>query len=81
MTKKRWETVLEPFAIVIAGIVESIKAMDDQDLLELRTACDQPTSTNCWCWTYSASQVIRGDVDSEIRQRHLTPNAPLEGRD
>ena len=77
MTKQEWKAALEPFAIVLAGMVESIKAMDDEELLALRAACDQPTSTNCWCWTYSAANVIRGEVDGEILQRRLTPNGKL----
>lgn len=76
MIKQEWETVLKPFAILIAGMVENIKGMDDHDLLELRTACDQPTQTNCWYWTYSAAQVIRGEVEDEVTRRGLRPNAP-----
>ena len=68
--KKQWKLMLEPFAIVLAGMSESIGAMTDDELLELRAACDQPTQTNCWCWTYRAAGVIRDDVDREIRIRN-----------
>lgn len=78
MDKKEWKAALEPFAMVFAGMVENIKGMDNDELLELRTACDQPTSTNCWCWIYTVANVIRGEVDSEIRQRRLTPNSHID---
>jgi hypothetical protein len=71
MTKQEWKSALEPFAIVLAGMVEYIKAMDDEELLSLRKACDSPTKINCWCWTYSAAKVIRNEVDDEISSRKL----------
>lgn len=69
--KKSWEVALEPFAIVLAGMNESIRAMTDEELLELWAACDQPTQTNCWCWTYRAANVIRDEVRDEISARKL----------
>ena len=77
MNKQEWKALLEPFAIVAAGMSECIIAMDDDNLLELRTACDQPTTTNCWCWTYRAANIIRGEVDGEIIHRGLTPNVKV----
>lgn len=72
--KEPWKITLEPFAIVLAGMAESIRALGDDELRELRAACDKPTQTNCWCWTYQAANVIRGEVDGEIRSRKLKQN-------
>ena len=66
-----WKTKLEPFAMVMAGIAENIRNMENDELLELYDACKEPTSTNCWCWTYEAAKFVRKEADIEIRQRKL----------
>jgi hypothetical protein len=77
MPRENWKLVLEPFGISLAGMYEAITALGDEDLLELQEACTKPTQTNCWCFTYRAANVIRDEVETEVRQRKLIP-APSE---
>jgi len=73
MAREQWKLLLEPFAHSIAGMMDNIAQMSDDDLIELRDACTKPTQTNCWCYTYRAAALIRDEIDIQIRARGLTP--------
>ena len=76
MKTPEWKTALEPFAIVIAGMTSNLENMEDAELLALRDACLEVTSTNCWCYTYTAAKTITPWIDREINLRpHLQTQA------
>lgn len=72
MRDKKWKKLLKPFANLAYEMFKNIQKMEDEQLLALRIACDQPTSTNCWFCTYHATQLIKGEVDREISRRDFT---------
>jgi hypothetical protein len=79
MDKKTWNNALQPFAIVLAGIEDSIANMENDDLLELQEACKHPTKTNCWCYVYQAAQLISAEVNAVVARRKLNAEAQPSG--
>lgn len=67
--KEQWKKELEPFAILVAGVNEDLENRAEEDLRVLLDACQQPTHTNCWCWTYAAAKWIRPLVEEELARR------------
>ena len=57
--KREYRQALEPIAIALSGIDASLQEMSLDDLKELELACCAVTTTNCWCYTYSAAKHIR----------------------
>ena len=53
---------LEPIAMVLAGIDESLQNCDRNELLIILDACNSVSETNCWCWTYAAAEFARDRV-------------------
>lgn len=66
MTKSH-KQLLEPFAIVLAGMDAKLRDMTTEELIELRKACEAVTPTNCWCFTFHAANVIRPEIDRLLR--------------
>lgn len=69
MHKEQWTNELKPFAILLSGVNDDLENRDDAELLVLLDACQQPTTTNCWCWTYEAAKWLRTLVDAELARR------------
>ena len=67
--------ILEPLAIVLAGIVEDLNSKEDDEITEMYEACESATTTNCWFWIYRAAQYMRPVLEAEIEKRRITPRA------
>lgn len=67
--RDKWKMALEPFAHSCAGMYEAMRNLSDEDLQELQDACTKVTQTNCWCFIYQAANLMREQVESEIRIR------------
>ena len=64
--EKKYQQALEPIAIVLGGIDDSLQEMSLEDLRELELACCAVTTTNCWCYTYKAAKHIRQELSRLI---------------
>ena len=65
--KKEYRQALEPIAIALSGIDDGLQEMSLDDLKELELACCAVTTTNYWCYTYSAAKCIRPELSRLIR--------------
>lgn len=79
--KPRWlskehTAALAPFAAILCGAYAMLGELPDDDLLELRAACENVSQINCWCMTYDAARVFRSEIDRHILQRGL--DAPTD---
>lgn len=80
--KEQWKKELEPFAILVAGVNEDLENRAEEDLRALLDACNQPTITNCWYWTYKAAKWIQPLVEEELARRNYAASMePLHGKD
>ena len=68
---KEHRDALAPFAAIIAGAYAMIGELSDGELLQLREACENVSTINCWCMTYDAAGVIADEVSREITKRGL----------
>jgi hypothetical protein len=66
--EKRWAR-LDPFAEHIYAMAREIRRMPTDDLKKLRRSIARVTQTNCSWAVYAAAKAIKGDVQSELRQR------------
>lgn len=66
---KEHKQALGPVAIVLSGINEDLDNMIDDELFELRDACNAATETNCWVWTYKAAKYLGPVVAEHIERR------------
>ena len=67
----RQKRLLEPVAIVLAGINEDLKNKDDEEILELMQASCAVSQTNCWRWTYDAGRYLAEALREQIKERGL----------
>ncbi|MFZ2404409.1 MAG: hypothetical protein WAW41_04680 [Methylobacter sp.] len=71
MPKERFHTDLRPFAILYAGIIESLENLDEEELKKLADSCTKTTGTNCWFATHRVAAWIAPLVADQIEQRSI----------
>lgn len=60
---------LEMFANLFARMDNTIQAMADGELQLVLKACQQASTTNCWCYTWDAAQYLLPKIRTEEYQR------------
>lgn len=75
MAREQFHNDLKPYAILMAGVFGDLENMTEDELLELSDACEKPTQTNCWFYTYQAARFIGPLVSAELSRRGVPPNA------
>jgi len=73
MAQAAWKIELKPYAILLAGMESDFDNLMDEELASLRSACDEPTNTNCWWATKQAADLIRPMLDEQIYRRSQQP--------
>ena len=62
-----WQKLLEPFAEDYARIAQRVEETENLDTL--LSACDKPTTTNCYWATFRVSRLVCQLIDEEMRRR------------
>jgi len=73
MTREQ-KSIIEPVAIVLAGINEDLENKEKEELEVMLAACEAATKTNCWTWIYQSAQYLKPILNEKIYR--LMP--PLE---
>lgn len=71
MQERKWKTLLEPYAVLLASVLGDVEDLRDEDLTKLQKACGYPTTTNCWYWTYKVSKMLKEEIDIEVQRRKV----------
>lgn len=66
--------LLKPWAELYARLNERIENLPDDDLEALVDAVSAATTTNCWCMTYAAAQLLKPVIAQEHMSRVRTRN-------
>jgi hypothetical protein len=65
------KALLQPYADLLADLLEKIEMLDGEDLAALTKACDGPTSTNCWWATKYAADFLKPVLAREYGRRTM----------
>lgn len=71
---KEQKLILEPVAIVLAGINADLQEKLDEEILEMYDACEAVSRTNCWCFTYDAAQYLKPVLVQVMTERKIKFN-------
>lgn len=71
MSRERFHNDLKPYAVLLAGIDADLDNMTDDEVIEMREACEKPTGTNCWFMTFQAARFMAPLLDDKIQGRKL----------
>lgn len=63
--------ILEPYADVLAGILNKVQSLDAEELAALTKACDAPSETNCWWAIKRAADFLKPIVAAEYGRRTM----------
>lgn len=67
MTQEQKE-LLRPFADTICNMLIGLAGMEPEDQHALLSACEAAGSTNCWCVSYDAAQLLKPELRRLLQQ-------------